>query len=450
MASVAFLIALSRQELPDIRLYIAALFIGSAFCAGTLWRSGPLGARVVFLIAAALHLAAMLGRPAFEDDYYRFLLDGWRLLTAGTPYGLAPQDLFAADFLPAEIERILDNVNNPHLPTIYGPALEIIFAVGYLLSGSDPWGLRALLVAGNLILIGAMLRRFAPERVALYAWSPFVIAEIVIHLHADGMIGLLLFAGVSAHAARRPGFAGAALGAAAACKLVALAAWPILLFMPRRAVIAAAATLGGFYAPFLLQSSEVGFGAVQHFAANWRFNPLGLSLLDAALPAQMARLAGAGAAALVIAASVLTARRRAFGAVAAIFCAIIFWSPAVNPWYALWALPLAVATRCMTPYAIAIAATLSYLNGLYLGDDQLAPFEVHPIAHAAESALIALALIMDAANPRLRRGLARRARIGVERLSRARAELRLRRGGLIYPFEAGEQRASAEIAGVMR
>src|SRR5262249_4697307 len=152
---------------------------------------------------------------------FRFIWDGWRLLTSGSPYGVAPEHFFVDPAVPERMQRVLDGVNNPEHATIYGPGLELLYALAFLAGGTNPLALRILFALGNLALIALLMRRTAPHRAALYAWSPFALAEIVLHAHPDGLMALFLCAGLIA-AATRPGLAGAMLGLAAGCKIVAL------------------------------------------------------------------------------------------------------------------------------------------------------------------------------------------------------------------------------------
>lgn len=394
IAALAVASILSRGDDPPILLYVIAIAVGSALVSLLLWRADKASAFWVLGGALLLHLVALFGVPAFEDDYYRFIWDGWQIATFGTPYGTPPEAFFDDKQVPAALREILDGVNNPDVPTIYGPALELLFAGIYAVAGTKLIGLRLAFTLANLVLIALMLRRYPAARVALYAWNPLAVSEIALHAHPDGVMALALFAGVMLLRVR-PAVAGVLFALAAGVKLVALAAWPLLLRTRPVATLSAAATLGGFYALFLLQGSGAGFESTATFATQWHFNPLAYQPILWVMPSDPARsvtavLAGMG---------VIWLHARAPGridmTVAAIFGLILFFAPAVNAWYLLWLLPFAAAGRQAWPFAATIALPLSYLTGLNLGDESLRPFEVHFAARLMETGILLSAIAWD-------------------------------------------------------
>lgn len=411
LAFTAALVLISRNPEPNIALYVGALSLGSLVVCGCIYWTRALSARMLFIVAACLHIIAIFGFAAFEDDYFRFIWDGWRLVTTGSPYGTAPADFFGAALPGGGLALTLDGVNNPNLPTIYGPTLQMVFALAYLVAGTDAAGLRLIFAAVNLILIAMLARWTDPRRAALYAWCPLPIAEIVIHIHADGIMAALLMAGLLL-ARRYPVAAGVLFGLAAGAKIVALALWPLLLRMNARALAAAAAALLAIYAPFLIQGTGAGFESTGIFAGQWYYNPLGFALFDRLLPPVSARVLAAllGMGAIMY----LHARTRNLeGApIAAIFGIILLLAPAVNAWYLLWLLPFAVKDRKIWPFAAAAALPLSYFTGLNMGSNILRDYEVHPAAWTAQILLIALAAGCD-----WRRGRAQKGAVAVSGLT---------------------------------
>ena len=53
----------------------------------------PLG-RLMFW-AVVFRLCGLAGGPIYEDDFYRYLWDGYRFATTGMPYGVSPEAFFA-------------------------------------------------------------------------------------------------------------------------------------------------------------------------------------------------------------------------------------------------------------------------------------------------------------------------------------------------------------------
>lgn len=394
LCGVGGLVLLSRQSAPSVLFYVLLLSATAAVTTALLWNQSIASARLVFAGAAIAHAITLAGGPAFEDDYFRFIWDGWRTLQSGTPYGVPPENFFASDTVPPPLQTVLNGVNNPEYPTIYGPVLQIAFAAVFAVFGTDPFGLQLLFAATNLLLIALLLRRHAPGKVALYAWSPLVLVETSLHLHPDGLLAAALFAALLAGRAR-PFAAGLLLGVAAEVKLVALAAWPLLLRLRPAALLAASATLVLFYLLFLVQGKGAGFDSTATFAAQWHFNPLLYEPLFQLFGWRAGRIATVLMAGLLV--IWLHARSRSVDDVplAAIFGVILLFAPAVNSWYLLWLLPFAVGRNQLWPFAATVALPFSYLTGLNLGDPGLEAFAVHPLARAASWAILLLALLHD-------------------------------------------------------
>lgn len=394
LLAIAGLVLLSWQDEPDAAVYVALLAGSTLTIIALLREQTVVSGRLVLAGALGAHLVAMTGSPAFEDDWFRFLWDGWRTVEAGTPYGVPPAEFFASDRIPATFQTILNGVNNPDIPTIYGPVLQYLFAVLAVLAPADPLGLKLAFAAANLAVIAILLRRHQPGQVALYAWNPLVIAETSLHLHPDGLMALAVLAAVAAGRGR-PALVGLLLGAAAGVKLVALAAWPLLLRLKRAGLVAAAATLLLLYLPFLAQGSGAGFESTATFATRWHFNPLLYEPLFQLFGWDIGRLAAALIAGTII--LWLHARSRSTDdlPLAGIFGAILLFAPAVNSWYLLWLLPFAVGRAQLWPWAATVALPLSYLTGLNLDDPGLEAYAVDPRARMVQGTIILAALLFD-------------------------------------------------------
>ena len=374
--------------------YVALLSVGTLAVFMGIWRSTALTVKSVFGVTLIVHIIVIFGVAAFEDDYFRFIWDGWRLIVSGTPYGVAPADFFGSTLPSNGIAQTLDGVNNPHLPTIYGPTLQFIFSLAYLSAGTDPMGLRIFFAAINLIIVVLLLRWTSPKKAALYAWCPLVLAETVIHIHPDGVMAMLLLAGILV-AKRYPLAAGLFFGLAAGAKIVALALWPLLLRIGWKAIAGAVATLLFMYSIFLIQGQGAGFDSTGVFAADWYYNPMGFAVLHELLPSSLARLSAAYIGITII--MVLHARTRSLDTapIATIFGVILFFAPAVNAWYFLWILPFAARQNRVWPYAAAVVLPLSYLTGLNLDNPAMGDFEVHWAARAAQIVIIMVAIFWD-------------------------------------------------------
>ena len=367
----------------------AAAMMAGAACVGT-----AVNKRQVWLVGAMIAAIGLAGTPLFEDDYYRYLWDGFRTAVTGSPYGVTPEHFFFDDSVPQPFPAVLDRINNPEVATIYGPVLEGLFYLGYLIDPANERLLRLFWAVANLGLIALLLRQVPAHRAALYAWNPLVLKEVYLSGHPDAVLALLLCAGWML--SRKPvstGFA-FALGLAAGVKIVAFAALPLLLRAkhPLLAGLVAAMALALAYLPFLLAGAgESDLDGLLVFAQRWEFNPsplfVGVRFIvgETAAKAMLAVAVMGGAVWLLarrtISDMVLPPLHIAFGAV-------LIAAPAVNPWYLLWGLPAAVAARAIWPWVASFALLLSYATGENLGLASLEPFAVHPFAYWLQWSLI--------------------------------------------------------------
>lgn len=394
LSSISAIVLLSNSIAPPVLIYVAVLAGGSAAVSLLLWGGTGLSARTVLLIALIGHAVALFGETVYEDDFYRFLWDGWRVVETGSAYGVPPENFFGDPSVPPAMRDVLEWVNYPELPTIYGPVLQIAFAAVHLVSGGSEFGLRILFAGAALVLSAVLLRRHSASKVALFAWNPVVTAESTIHLHPDILMALFLCLAILA-GKRHPAVAGLLLAIAAGTKIVALAAWPMLLRLRPAAICAAILTLSVLYTSFAVQGHGVGMDSTQTFATQWYFNPQAYHLLDVTLGPTFGRAAALAIAGLLV--LWLHARAGGFDQVplAAIFGVILLFAPAVNAWYILWILPFALDRREIWPYVASAALPLSYLTGLNLERYDLEAFGVHPLALRAEWLLIAGAIAID-------------------------------------------------------
>lgn len=401
MTTVAALVCITQFYEISVLYYVAILSIGTAAHFILLRpnytfedkNSSFLNSPSFWAITIALHIIAIFGAALYEDDYFRFIWDGWQTLQ-GSPYGKPPADFYTIDHIPGHLWPILDNVNNPTVPTIYGPTLQAIFALTYLLAGSDPMGLRIIFAIINLILIAILARRYPLHQVALYAWCPLVVTEIIIHIHPDGVMALFLAAGLWL-SVRSPIIAGIFWGAAAGTKIIALAGWPLMLRWPKQALIAAIVTLILSYGYFALLGDSLGFDSTATFAGEWLFNPMAFYALSWAAPQNIARIMAAIIGIILILFIHARTRDKEFPPLAAIFGIILFLAPAVNSWYMIWILPFAIGSRQIWPFVAASFIPLSYVTGLTLDTETLLEFEVHPAAWSIEIIAIIVALLYD-------------------------------------------------------
>ena len=364
------------------------------------WKTGapfPVG-RLLFW-AAAFRLCGLIGGPFYEDDFYRYLWDGYRFAVAGTPYGAAPEEFFVDPAVPALFQGVLDGVNYPELPTIYAPVTQVVFLVAYWIKPASVAVLQAILIAVDLATVFLLLRLAPARNVLLYAWCPLVVKEIAFTAHPDGVGVCLLLAAIVLARHRRWWIAAGLLGLAVATKTFALVLAPLILLRARfRHWLLFVATAAAVYVPFVVLGGTdlLSLGV---FARDWEFNSAVFGLAKTVVPPFGARiLLGAGFAAFWGWYCLRSARGSGEQGIPRgdwLFGVLLALSPVINPWYLLWLRPFAVVFPSFWAWTASMAVLLSYITGLNLPDYTLQPYEQPGWARGLQFGLILVALVAD-------------------------------------------------------
>ena len=331
---------------------------------------------LVVLGAVALRLAALTPVVPLSDDLYRYAWDGRVQASGVDPYRYPPTApelahlrddwLFPDD---AECERRGKEpgctiINRPSVRTIYPPVAQVWFVAGHSVGASQlqdlGWQLFALLAdVATMVLLWRLLVRFGrdPRWVAVYAWSPVAVLEAVQNGHVDGLATLFVLAAVGL-AGRRPGWSGAALGAATMVKLYPALLLPVLLGRrPVRVVTAFFAVCALSYVPHVLAVGWDVLGYLPGYLAEEDYDSGDRYLL--LRPLGLTGTAGtvvAGLIGLAVVAAVLRRVRRSpedvsREALLLLGSALLVATP-VQPWYGL---PLAaLAALAVRPVWLAV------------------------------------------------------------------------------------------------
>jgi hypothetical protein len=153
------------------------------------------------LLVAVLFFSVMFrcivwfGEPALSDDIYRYVWEG-RLSAAGiNPFAYAPEHSGLMQFRDT---GIFPHINNKHLPTIYPPLSQFIFALS---AGISPTvgTMKAAFAFFDLATIAVLLMTLRALNLnllqaAVYALNPLVIMEFAGsgHLDSAGIFFLML------------------------------------------------------------------------------------------------------------------------------------------------------------------------------------------------------------------------------------------------------------------
>ena len=340
-----------------------------------LWRRLAIGALVPILIVAALLRGfALTPPPNLSTDVYRYVWDG-RVQAAGyNPYLLVPADPKLAHLRD---QAIYPNINQKERAvTIYPPVAELLFRAAHSIEDGIA-GMRAVMVAMDLITIGALLAllsclRQPKERVLIYAWHPLPIWEFVCHAHIDAAVTALIALGLLAAVRARHALAGSILAAAILTKYFPLVLLPaIWRRWDWRLPLALAATAVVLYLPFVWTGgvSVVGF-LPQHldnegYGAGWGFHTVWL-LRDFAIADPPAALYVACALTVLGALALWALFGRAadnvrLDALVWLGAAFVFLTSPHYPWYFAFLTALLALAPSPAVLAMTLLAPLLYL-----------------------------------------------------------------------------------------
>lgn len=365
-----------------LAIWWGAQALGWVSCAGFLrtaagrWPSF----RWIVWTALAFRVCGLWAPPTLEDDYQRYLWDGWRTLQDGSPYTTAPADFFSvAETRPPGVEIALHEINNPDLPTIYAPVTEALFAASALIAPGSLFALKFLLLLIDLGML-FLLRAWAGRPAAwFYGWCPLAVTETAFHAHPEAWALLWLIGAWVCAKRERWLAAGALAGVAVGAKIFALIAIPFLAW--RRPVIVLASMLGVvglIYGPIVASGSFAEWSGLRAMAGSFEFNSFGYALLSRLSGAPLAHrlwlIAFGLAASILLLRWVWRERTFAQAPLADVYLAFFLLSPVLNPWYLLWLLPFLGATPTARGIALLVVAPLSYATGLNLGDATLNPY----------------------------------------------------------------------------
>ena len=353
---------------------------------------------LIYILAFAV-LFRVIGitvAPQFEDDYFRYIWDGFVLSGLDNPYQHPPSHYFADENIPAEYQNALNGVNYPDLPTIYAPTLQYSFLIAHWIWPAQVMGLQFVYSVADVLLILLLAQMTDRRGLMLYAWNPLVIKEIAFTAHPD-VAGVVLLIAAVFFLKGRPLLSVASLALSVCAKPFAWVIAPLILMRLRKIYVFLFVVLVLLiYLPFLV-SGATDFTTLGTFGKHWEYNAAVYHVLSMALPAANARLLCG--AIFVVMYLVYVRNYRASGQTNIrgdiLLGGLLILSPVINPWYLLWILPFASLNRDIWPWVASGAVLLSYFTGLNMDDPSLGSYEQAKWVKWVEFGMIALAIVFD-------------------------------------------------------
>ena len=349
------------------------LLAGPALVVWRIKRTEGLGLGWIFGAALAVRLACLPGDLIFENDVFRYLWDARVSAEGINPYRYAPA--------APELAHLVDDWVHPQIPyrqvpTAYPPLAELLFLIARGLFGESVFGIQALMIAFDCltVLVLARLGRNlgAPRAAAVYALHPLILKEFAQAGHIDAAAVLLVTTAALLLTEKRSRLAAVALAAATLVKVFPLFLLPALARrLGWRNLLLYSAVVAGPYL-IVIALGAWPFHGLETFGRYWIFNP---SIYDLAARALAIGLAPevAYAAARPLSGVVLlvflvlalvrtqpTDDRAVLGGMLGCTLALLLCSPAANPWYITWLVPLGLVLGSKPALALTFLASLAY------------------------------------------------------------------------------------------
>ncbi|MEO5958655.1 MAG: glycosyltransferase family 87 protein [Opitutaceae bacterium] len=378
---------------------LATLALAWAALAAALPGPAARDAKTIAIFGLGFRLVALFARPTLEDDHYRFLWDGYRFATTGNPYVEAPQASFGDATVPAAFREILDRINHPDVPTIYGPLTQWAFRFCHAVAPGKLWPWKLVLLGAELAIVALLWRELTARGRLLLTWCPLAIFETGFNAHPDALAIALLVAAWWLGRRAWSGAAGVAIGLAMAAKVFAVLLAPFILWrLRRRGWVVAAATAILLYVPFWLRGSAADFAGLRAMAGEWEFNSsvyaVAAWLVSPAVAHGICGLAF-GAIWLAIFLRWMRTNRESLPPGEWVYGGFLLLSAVANPWYALWLWPFVAMRPSATGIAALAAVSLAYVTGLNLGAPSLGNFGHPGWLRPVEFGLVGCGALLD-------------------------------------------------------
>lgn len=297
------------------------LFMGTLVFAGMVWFSFlPLIKKmpaeaitgrlilIIFTVGLAARALFFGSTPIYEDDWNRYLWDGYVAANHENPYIYSPENIrlagresSAADAqdIPDSLKKLVElstqngdfvqRINSPQYTTIYPPIAVAVFTLSAYIGPLNLDVLRIFFWLSEALTLFLMMKALtaygrSPLWMTLYALNPLIIYAAMNAAHMDVLL-LPALLGVMLLIKTRPFISAALLALAAAIKI-----WPLLLapiyyrhWLKQPLVYVGAAALTGILSLILLWPLLSALGeasGTSAYAATWQRSTYLYPLID--------------------------------------------------------------------------------------------------------------------------------------------------------------------------
>lgn len=308
----------------------------------------------ILLFAVILRLVCIFALPCYEDDFYRYLWDGYVLSTGTSPYAFAPENFFLSIDIPEGAEGILDNINNPSLPTIYGPITILFFYLCSLVKTFSIYPLKVCLALIDTVCLMLIKNKVSSRWLILLAWSPLLIFETVVNMHFEVLGVLFILLGLRKNSILSPIF----LALSVSVRVYAVLLIPFIIKKSFKSWVIFISSLFCIYLPVLILSGSE-FSSLLVFANEWEYNSFLFSIFSGVFGTQNARYT-CFITFILLYICILNKYKEDMVPGEVIIGGLLLLSPVINPWYFIWIIYFAALNKTLWPWFICYMLPVSY------------------------------------------------------------------------------------------
>lgn len=296
---------------------------------------------IIILFGILFRITLIPSVPATSPDVYRYIWEGKVLYNGYNPYQYSPD----ADNLENLRDEVYNKVTFKNMSSIYPPAAQLVFFLGYSLTGNSPTGLKLIYLLCEIITMIFMLKLLYLKKknlnfIILYAWLPLPLMEYFVNAHIDvvGIMFLVLF--IYFLEKENMIVSVVAFTFSFLIKLYPIFLIPLLVkklrarrFIYYIATFVIISVL--FYFPFINGSLSVT-DALMRYVNKWEFNASVYYLLTAFFPDRETARVICGILLFISIGYIALYYKDFIKGIFGVLLAVVIFSPVLYPWYLGW------------------------------------------------------------------------------------------------------------------